>query len=169
MFFEPSLALSASEYEHFPGGKTMARVDSPLARSHTNTMRGAARRRHLCPATCPSEAHPDAHPHQGTLLLLVLLQHLGDPVLLLRLCLGRCQFVECGSRSRSRSTRGAWRHPRVPSSTGIVPLQVQRLFESEGIFPDAYRIMEFQGSVDTFSSGRVVLKVHFSIPGQTEK
>ena len=57
----------------------------------------------------------------------------------------------------------------VTPSAVIVPVQVQRLFESEGIFPDAYRIMEFQGSSDSFSDGRVVLKVHFTIPGQTEK
>lgn len=47
-------------------------------------------------------------------------------------------------------------------------LQIQRIFDAEGILPEDYRIVEFYGSTDTFSNGRIVLKVHFSQPGMTE-
>eukprot|EP00210_Caulerpa_lentillifera_P005421 g5183.t1 len=58
-----------------------------------------------------------------------------------------------------------WNPERDPDN---VAQEVRRLFEAEGIAPEDYRIVEFYGTQEKFTQGRVILKVHFSQPGVHE-
>lgn len=58
-----------------------------------------------------------------------------------------------------------WDNDRDPA---LVSKEVTILFNSLGISPDQYRLLEYVDSSDVFQGGRIVLKVHFNREGMVE-